>query len=73
MINKPSIDVLKEKVDSVYTLVILSARRAKQINEEENLLMDEKEYVNQKPVTQSLQELANDKVTYRKNTDNTYK
>lgn len=73
MINKPSIDVLKEKADSVYTLVVLAARRAKQINEEENLLLDEEKYVNGKPVTQSLQELEADKLSYHKNTENTYK
>jgi len=31
-LNKPKIDTLLEKVDSKYALVILAARRARQIN-----------------------------------------
>ncbi|MFW5985264.1 MAG: DNA-directed RNA polymerase subunit omega [Halanaerobiaceae bacterium] len=73
MINKPSIDKLNEKTDSVYTLVILAALRAKQINDGADLLLDEEDYQNDKPVTRSLDELVRDKIKYKKNTKETYK
>ncbi|MFW6256529.1 MAG: DNA-directed RNA polymerase subunit omega [Bacillota bacterium] len=73
MINKPSIDKLNEKTDSVYTLVILAALRAKQINDGADLLLDEEDYQNDKPVTRSLDEMVRDKIKYKKNTKETYK
>ena len=73
MINKPSIENLLEKVDSVYTLVVLSAIRAKQINENADNLIPEEEYINEKPVTRSLQEIVQGKIKYKKNSENTLK
>ncbi|MEJ6950891.1 DNA-directed RNA polymerase subunit omega [Natronospora cellulosivora (SeqCode)] len=64
MITYPSIDKLKGKVDSHYTLVILAARRARQLNVGGNELLEE--YKTRKPVSRSLEEISADKVTYRK-------
>ncbi len=74
MIDKPSIDQLDEKADSIYTLVIMASQRAKQINDNgTELLLDEDEYINKKPLTRSLQELASGKLEYKKNSDITYR
>jgi DNA-directed RNA polymerase subunit omega len=65
MITYPSLDSLMKKVDSPYTLVILAARRARQLNVEGNELMDN--YKSTKPVSKSLEEIYKGKITYRKN------
>ena len=41
MVIKPEIDLLLEKVDSKYTLCIISARRARQINDMAHGLRDQ--------------------------------
>lgn len=64
MITYPSIDKLKDKVDSHYTLVILAARRARQLNVGGNELLED--YKTRKAVSRSLEEIYADKVTYRK-------
>ncbi|MFW5992242.1 MAG: DNA-directed RNA polymerase subunit omega [Halanaerobiaceae bacterium] len=64
MITYPSHDDLLEKVDSPYTLVILSARRARQLNLAGNELLDE--YKSNKPVSKSLEEIFAGKISYRK-------
>jgi|LSQX01.1.fsa_nt_gb DNA-directed RNA polymerase subunit omega len=65
LITFPSIDQLMEKADSPYTLVILAARRARQLN------MGGKELLNNcrsnKPVSKSLEEIASGKLKYRRN------
>ncbi|MGM8364190.1 DNA-directed RNA polymerase subunit omega [Virgibacillus sp. W0181] len=38
---EPSIDALQEKIKSKYTLVTLSAKRARQLLEEDNLLVED--------------------------------
>ncbi|MFW5976311.1 MAG: DNA-directed RNA polymerase subunit omega [Bacillota bacterium] len=74
MINKPSVENLKDKADSVYTLVILAARRARQINTGGNTLLSEEEQPQvDKPVSQGLKELYHSKIKYKKNTQNTLK
>ncbi|MDI3546409.1 MAG: DNA-directed polymerase subunit omega [Halanaerobiales bacterium] len=65
MITYPSLDDLMEKVDSPYTLVILAARRARQLNMGAKELLDE--YKSMKPVSMSLEEVAAGKIKYRKN------
>lgn len=70
---EPSIDDLLEKVDSKYSLVILAARRAREINNYYSQLGEGRgEFVpplvetgglREKPLTISIQEIAEDKVT----------
>ena len=60
---KPSIDYLAEKVDSKYTLVILSAKRARELLSGAQPLVDCK---SNKPVTIALEEIAPDKITYER-------
>ena len=52
----PSIDALKSKIDSKYSLVSLAAKRARQLQEQG----DEKlqVYVSHKPVGRALEEVA---------------
>lgn len=38
---EPSIDALQEKIKSKYTLVTLSSQRARQLLEEDNLLIED--------------------------------
>ncbi|MFA1818624.1 DNA-directed RNA polymerase subunit omega [Virgibacillus oceani] len=37
---EPSIDSLQEKINSKYTLVILSARRAREMSETQNVMIE---------------------------------
>jgi len=62
MIN-PSIDVLVTKVDSKYTLVVLAAKRAREIMDGSAPLVDSK---SNKQVTIALEEIAQDKITYER-------
>jgi DNA-directed RNA polymerase subunit omega len=74
MINKPSVENLSKKADSLYTIVIMAAKRARQINAGgKNYLEEKQKYNMSKPVTISLNEINKSKVTYRKNTENTLK
>lgn len=70
---EPSIDELLSKVDSKYSLVILAARRAREINNYYSQLGEGRgEFVpplvetgglREKPLTIAIQEIAEDKVT----------
>lgn len=70
---EPSIDDLLEKVDSKYSLVILAARRAREINNYYSQLGEGRgEFVpplvetgglREKPLTIAIEEIAEDKVT----------
>lgn len=60
---KPSIDVLLNRVDSKYSLVVASAKRARSIVEGSNVLV---ETDSKKPVTQALYEIAAGKMTYER-------
>jgi DNA-directed RNA polymerase subunit omega len=62
MIN-PSLDVLVEKVDSKYTLVVLAAKRAREIMDGQQPLAESK---SNKPVTVALEEVAQGKITYER-------
>ncbi|MEK4494090.1 DNA-directed RNA polymerase subunit omega [Ureibacillus sp. FSL W8-0352] len=52
----PSIDVLKGKVDSKYSLVSLASKRARQLQELGNFKLSE--YKSHKPVGKALEEVA---------------
>jgi len=54
----PSIDDLKEKIPSKYLLVTITAKRAREMLDSQNLLMDEKDYQCVKYVGKSLEEIA---------------
>jgi DNA-directed RNA polymerase subunit omega len=73
---EPNIDALLEKVDSKYTLVILSAKRAREINSYYNQLGEgrgdfipplvETGGLRNKPLSIAMEEIAEDKVTYER-------
>lgn len=62
MLNEPPLDLLMDKVDSRYTLVVMAAKRARVLTErgegEDDRL--------RKPITMALKEIAADRVTYRR-------
>lgn len=68
----PTIEDLLDKVDSKYTLVTLSARRARQINSYYHQLGEglgayvppQVHSTSRKPLTIALEEVAADKITY---------
>ncbi|GFH43347.1 hypothetical protein Hs30E_18980 [Lactococcus hodotermopsidis] len=60
MMLKPSIDVLLDKVDSKYSLVVLEAKRAHELRDGERKT---KEFSSVKPTLQALEEVAEGTVT----------
>ena len=58
----PSINEIREKVDSKYTLVILAAKRARDIIDEYPVLTDSCD--NEKPVSEAAFEINEDLVSY---------
>lgn len=75
MVIEPEIDELLSKVDSKYTLCILSARRARQINEMVHGVQDQAilamaqtpelaSYTRTKPITRALEEIAKGDISY---------
>ncbi|KXH79931.1 DNA-directed RNA polymerase subunit omega [Sporosarcina sp. HYO08] len=52
----PSVDSLKSKIDSKYTLVTLAAKRAREMQEEGKTLLDS--YTSKKSVGKALEEVA---------------
>ncbi|RCW51403.1 MULTISPECIES: DNA-directed RNA polymerase subunit omega [unclassified Halanaerobium] len=71
MITEPSVDQLQDKADSIYTVVILAAKRARHLNMGGRDLLSN--YKSNKPVSKSLEEIAKDKISYRKKSKNTIK
>ncbi len=63
MMNQPPLELLRDKVDSRYTLVVCAAKRARQLLEGASKLV---EVDSNKPVTIALQELAQDKLQYER-------
>ncbi len=59
----PSLDVLVDKVDSKYTLVVLAAKRAREIMNGEDALVDSK---SNKPVTVALEEVSQGRIVYER-------
>ena len=53
----PSIDKLLNIVDSKYMLVHVASRRAKQMLYNDHYQMNEKDYVNKKPLGKALEEV----------------
>lgn len=62
-IADPSIDELMPKVDSKYTLVVLAAKRARQLLDGAQVRAAK---VSTKNVTNALEEVAEDKITYQR-------
>lgn len=58
---RPSLEELTAKVDSRYTLVVMTARRAREVM---SIYQKRGDMVAEKPVTRALKEIAADKVTY---------
>lgn len=52
----PSVDSLKEKIDSKYTLVTIASKRAREIQEEKNVLLGT--YKAKKDVGKALEEVV---------------
>ncbi|MEK4228678.1 DNA-directed RNA polymerase subunit omega [Solibacillus sp. FSL H8-0538] len=52
----PSVDALKKKVDSKYSLVSLASKRARQLQEEGGEKLDS--YISYKPVGRALEEVS---------------
>ncbi|RCW62032.1 DNA-directed RNA polymerase subunit omega [Halanaerobium sp. ST460_2HS_T2] len=64
MITEPSAKQLVDKADSLYTVIILAAKRARHLNESGQKILEE--YRSHKLVSQSLEEIEKDKITYEK-------
>lgn len=60
---QPSLDALMKKVDSKYTLVVLAAKRAREIMDGGELLVKTK---SSKAVTSALEEIVANKITYER-------
>lgn len=54
----PSVDQLKEKIDSKYTLVTLAAKRAREMQEANIFLLEEEQYQAEKYVGMALEEVV---------------
>ena len=63
MLLYPSINNLQEKTESRYSLVILAAKRARDLIDGKPALTEE---VSERPVSQAAKEIAADLVTYKK-------
>jgi DNA-directed RNA polymerase subunit omega len=61
--NEPTLDELMEKVDSRYTLVVITAKRARVLTERGSSKADEAAV---KPVTAALKEIAHNKIRYKR-------
>lgn len=59
----PSLDHLLKKVDSKYTLVVLTARRAREVVAVDSPMVASK---SNKAVTIALEEIGADKITYER-------
>lgn len=66
----PSIDKLLNKVDSKYSLVVIAARRSREMLASENFVEPKGGH---KTVGIALQEIMDDKITYRRLKDNKIK
>ena len=63
MLLYPSVDLLKTKVDSKYTLVIMAAKRARDIMDGKPMLVD---IDTDKPVSVAMAEIADNLISYKK-------
>lgn len=60
---KPSLDQLMDKVDSKYTLVIIAARRGRDLQAGKSKMVDSR---SNKPVTIALEELVGGKLFFER-------
>lgn len=65
----PSIDKLLNIVDSKYMLVHVASRRAKQMLEKNHYQMNEKDYINSKPLGRALEEVENGLIQIKTNNE----
>ncbi|MCR4806027.1 MAG: DNA-directed RNA polymerase subunit omega [Clostridia bacterium] len=63
MLLYPSVDLLKEKVDSKYTLVIMASKRARDLIDGKPLLV---ETDTNKPLSIATAEIAEDFISYKR-------
>lgn len=68
MITEPSAEKLVDKADSLFTVIILAAKRARHLNESGQEIMEN--YRSHKLVSRSLEEIEKDKITYKKRNQN---
>ena len=61
MLLYPSVNKLQEKTDSRYSLVILTAKRARDIIDGKPVLTEEE---SERPVSQAAREIADELITY---------
>jgi DNA-directed RNA polymerase subunit omega len=62
-INKPGIEELRKKADSSYTLVIEASRRARQLMDGAQSLIEDED---QKPLAQAISEINRGLITYHR-------
>lgn len=62
--NQPSLDLIRQKADSRYTLVVAAAKRARQLLDGAIPLVEAGP--NDKPVSIALRELAEDKLRFER-------
>lgn len=63
MLLYPSVDLLREKVDSKYTLCIMAAKRARDIIDGKPMLVD---IDSNKPISVATAEVAEDLISYKR-------
>ena len=63
MLLYPSVNDLQEKTDSRYSLVILTAKRARDIIDGKPVLTEE---ASERPVSQAAKEIADDMISYKR-------
>jgi DNA-directed RNA polymerase subunit omega len=63
MLLYPAINEIRQKADSRYTLVILAAKRARDLIEGKPYLLDTDNYV---PVSVAAEEINEDVITYKR-------
>ena len=63
MLLHPPIDEIKQKADSRYTLVIMAAKRARDLVAEKPALV---EIENNVPISIAAEEIVQDEITYRR-------
>jgi len=63
MLLHPPIDEIKQKADSRYTLVIMAAKRARDLVAEKPALI---EIENNVPISIAAEEIVQDEITYRR-------
>ncbi len=63
MLLYPPIDKLTEKFDNPYKLVVVVGKRARYLNKTNEFILDEENKNTQKPVSQAVIEIFEDKIT----------